>query len=248
MLSFPALATAAILGLIPSQQLIAVQPYDGCGRIFTCEIDNGGDGVDVGGGGWEPTPAEPSRPTPETGPDNPPEPAPSAPSCTVDDFRDTACVVVVLPDYPDTIYNTDLIRFVPHAPSADIANEGMTLVTSPASVSVAADAHSLTGTLLGYPVTVAFTPVRVSIDFGDGTYASSPDASAVFDHTYPARGTYATTLIAEYSATVTFSDNTARPVIGTVTSRSPGPDIRVLAARTALTHDTCITMPRAPGC
>ncbi|WP_433675025.1 hypothetical protein [Microbacterium gorillae] len=166
----------------------------------------------------------------------------------MDGFRDTACVVVVLPDYPDTIYNSDLIRFTPHAPSANTPNEGITLVASPASVAVAADAHSLTGTLLSFPVTVTFTPVRVGIDFGDGGIASHPGGSAVFDHTYPARGTYGTTLVAEYTATVTFSDAIARPVIGTITSRSPGPDIRVLAARTALTHDTCITSPHAPGC
>lgn len=248
MLSVRSVAIAALLALIPSAHVVAGQSFDSCGRLFTCNIDNRDDGVDVGGGGWEPKPTDPSDSTPGSEPGNQPEPAPSAPSCSVENFRDTACVVVVLPDYPDTVYNTDLIRFVPHAPTADIANEGMTLVTSPASVSVSADTHSLVGTLLGYSVTVTFTPVQVGIDFGDGTTASRPGAGAVFEHVYPARDTYSTTLLTEYAATVTFSDNVPRPVIGTIASRSPGPDIRVLTARTALAHDTCITSPHAPGC
>ncbi|MFK4789045.1 hypothetical protein [Microbacterium sp. ZW T5_56] len=235
------------LAAVSSTSFADVAGLDDC-NVISCEVDNDGGSVGIGGSGWNPITNEPSDPTAGTEPDGPPEPGPSTPSCTVENFRDTACVVVVLPDYPDTIYNTDLIHFTPHAASASTANEGMTLVTSPASVSVAADAHILTGTLLGYSVTVTFTPVQVGIEFGDGSSAAHTGASAVFDHTYPARGTYATTLIAEYTATVTFSDGTPRPVIGTITSRSPGPDIRVLAARTALTHDTCITTPRAPGC
>ncbi|MCD2498298.1 hypothetical protein [Microbacterium nymphoidis] len=251
----------------PSVEVPSAQSSD-CRRGFC--IDNGGDQVDITGGGWEPVPSSPTETPPDAtnpevgndgGGDNTtpnPVPAPPGPGDLCwDNLTPLGCTTPApteptptptQPTYPDTIYNTDLISFTPHDPTATAPNEAMALTNTPLPITLTTTTHTLTGTLLTHPVTVTFTPTGYTLDHGDNTAPThTADNPATVSHTYTARGQYPTTVTTSYTATVTFPDGIPRPVRGTITTTTPGPTIRILAAHTATVRTTCTTTP-APGC
>jgi len=233
----------------------------------------GGEDVELWGGDWGYTPSEPDAPNeaptgsgPDESPDEDdggdtspnPEPAPPGPGDPCwDNLSPLSCTsptptptepAPTQPTYPDTIYNTDLIRFIPHDPTITAPNEAMALTGTPLPISLTTTTHALTGTLLSHPVTVTFIPTGFTLDHGDGTAPTdTTDNPATIAHTYAARGTYPTTITTHYAATVTFPDNIPRPVRGTITTTTPGPTTRILTAHTAPVRTTCTSTP-APGC
>lgn len=260
-----ALRAVSLIAIVTSSLVAAdvpTAPSSDCRRGFC--IDNGGDQVDVTGGGWEPV----TGPPVETSPDSPatgdgdgtaPDPVPAPPGpgdLCWDNLSPLACPNPGIPEptpeqptYPDTIYNTDLITFTPHDPTATAPNEAMALANTPLPMTLTTTTHTVTGSLLGHPVSVTFIPAGYTLDHGDNTAPTyTADNPATITHTYTTRGIYPTTIATHYTATVTFPDNIPRPVHGIITTTTLGPTAHILTARTAPVRTTCNTTPTAPGC
>ncbi len=154
----------------------------------------------------------------------------------------------------------DLVSFRPATPTLGGEPAGFGVVGMPANFVSGASEQQLAGVLLGYPVTVRFTPTAYVFSYGDGSTlraasgGTSWEASGVAQftptstsHVYAERGTYATGVTIEYAAAVDFGTGW-RPVDGVVTARSADYPVQVVEVRTALVDRTCIENPRGPGC
>lgn len=163
------------------------------------------------------------------------------------------------PGFPEVTL-ADLVSFRPATPTLGGEPAGFGVVGMPANFVAGASEQQLAGVLLGYPVTVRFTPTAYVFSYGDGSTlraasgGTSWEASGVAQftptstsHVYAERGTYATGVTIEYAAAVDFGTGW-RPVDGVVTARSADYPVQVVEVRTALVDRTCIENPRGPGC
>lgn len=163
------------------------------------------------------------------------------------------------PGFPEVTL-ADLVSFRPATPTLGGEPAGFGVVGMPANFVAGASEQQLAGVLLGYPVTVRFTPTAYVFSYGDGSTlraasgGTSWEASGVAQftststsHVYAQRGTYATGVTIEYAAAVDFGTGW-RPVDGVVTARSADYPVQVVEVRTALVDRTCIENPRGPGC
>lgn len=154
---------------------------------------------------------------------------------------------------------TDLEQFAP-APvtlSAEPSNAG--IADMPTNFLGAASAHTQTGSLFGFPVTVRFTPVGYDYDYGDGTSATVTAGRTWEDlgqaqftptptsHVYTERGTYTAALSIRYSAEVDLGRGWY-PVAGQLTIPTAPQQVQIFEAHTALVAHTCTENPTAPGC
>jgi hypothetical protein len=155
----------------------------------------------------------------------------------------------------------DLASFRPAAPTLSGEPVGIGLVGLPTNVIAGAATHDLHGTLLGYTVTVRFTPTAYRFDYGDGsTQTTSAGGQAwrrlgqpqftptATSHVYRSAGTYAVAVTTMYSPTVDFGAGNWMPVDGVVSATTGGYVIRAVEAHTALVAHTCVETPHAPGC
>lgn len=168
----------------------------------------------------------------------------------------------VSPDEPSlpTVTTTDLAAFAP-APVAAIGEPGnVGIAGMPTNFVAAASAHTRTGTLFGFPITVRFTPVGYDFDYGDGNRASTTTGGETWrslgqaqftptstSHVYQERGTYLADVDVRYSAEVDLGIGWF-PVAGELTIDGPDQEIRIFEAHTALVAFTCEQRPSAPGC
>lgn len=163
------------------------------------------------------------------------------------------------PGFPDVTL-ADLVSFRPVTPELTGEPFGFGVVGMPANFVAAASEQELTGTLLGYPVTVRFTPTAFVFSYGDGmtlraaSGGTSWEASGAAQftptstsHVYAERGSYITGVSIEYTAAVDFGAGWQN-VDGVVTARSAGYSVEVVEARTALVDRTCLENPTGPGC
>ncbi|WP_433675230.1 hypothetical protein [Microbacterium gorillae] len=258
----------AIVALATATWLSPTSGSATCGQGVCFDYNPGddGNGVDVGGVTTPDDPGEPvSAPDTDTddgtgdGDGTPADPVPAPPGpgdLCWDNLSPLACPNPGIPEptpeqptYPDTIYNTDLITFTPHDPTATAPNEAMALANTPLPMTLTTTTHTVTGSLLGHPVSVTFIPAGYTLDHGDNTAPTyTADNPATITHTYTTRGIYPTTIATHYTATVTFPDNIPRPVHGIITTTTLGPTAHILTARTAPVRTTCNTAPAAPGC
>lgn len=175
-----------------------------------------------------------------TAPQTPPAPRPAAPGPAL------------------TI--TDVAQFAPDpaATSAEPSNIGVAGLPTNFLTPTAPPAR--TGTLLGTPITVRFTPVRYDFVYGDGTTASTTAPGLPWaalrqsqltptptSHVYRARGTYTATTAVHYTAELDTGSGWV-PLPGELTIPGPGQAIRIYEATTALVRHTCTEQPTAPGC
>ncbi|MCR2809191.1 MULTISPECIES: hypothetical protein [unclassified Microbacterium] len=162
---------------------------------------------------------------------------------------------------PPDVTAADLASFRPAAPSLTGEPAGFGIVGAPANVVAAASEQVMSGTLLGWDVTVQFVPAGFVFDYGDGSTARSMTGGASWEslgqaqftptatsHVYRERGTYPVSVTVQYAAYVDFGSGTWRPVTGYVTATDGGYDVRVVEARTALVDRTCAENPAGPGC
>jgi hypothetical protein len=250
-----ALATTAALVLAP----LAVSGDDSCADVgtwtTTCDVANTGSQVDVTAGLDRPgTP----RPDNGPGPSRPgePDPAPPEPGCDEGDPR-CGFIVVGVPD----VTLADIASFRPAAPTLTGEPTGFGVVGMPTNLVAAASEQQLSGTLLGWDVTVRFVPAAFVFDHGDGTTATATTGGASWErlgqaqftptatsHVYRERGTYPVAVTVQYAASVDFGSGTWRPVPGRVSVTTAGYDVRVVEVRTALVDRTCAEDPSGPGC
>ncbi len=162
---------------------------------------------------------------------------------------------------PDTIDVSDLLHFTPPAPSIVSEPAGVAIVGMPMNVVVPAKPSSSSGSLLGFPVTVSFTPERLAIDYGDGITAQVAADSASWDslgqaeftptstsHAYAERGRHTLSVRVLSSAVVSFGPYGTVPVDGLVASAAAQTTVRAVTADTGLVDETCAEDPRGPGC
>lgn len=235
----------------------------------TCppKATNTGDAVDVGlsesyGGandtGGSSSAAPGTRPPTPTMPLEPTNPMPC-------DAATERCERPDLPAEPadpgfPVVTLADLVSFRPVTPELTGEPAGFGVVGMPANFVTAASEQQLTGTLLGYPVTVRFTPTAFVFSYGDGTTQRAASGGASWEasgaaqftptdtsHVYAERGSYVTGVTIEYAAAVDFGAGW-QPVDGVVTARSAGYPVEVVEARTALVDRTCLENPTGPGC
>lgn len=165
--------------------------------------------------------------------------------------------VVTLPD----VTAEDLRSFVPAVPSVTGEPLGLGVVGMPTNLVAAASVQLQSGPLLGYDVTVRFTPTGYRFDHGDGTSRTTSTGGATWarlgvpdytatptSHVYGAAGSYRASVRVVYTAAVNFGTGTWRPVTGAVTSAASSYDVRVVEVRTGLVQRTCAEQPAGPGC
>jgi hypothetical protein len=154
----------------------------------------------------------------------------------------------------------DLVSFRPTTPQLAGEPAGFGVVRMPTNFVATASAQDIPGVLLGYPVTVRFTPVAYVFSYGDGSTTRSATGGVAWTasgspqftptdtgHVYDARGAYVSRVTVEYSAAVDFGAGW-RPVVGVVTARTGDYPIQVVEVRTALVEHTCAEDPQGPGC
>ncbi|MCK2037141.1 hypothetical protein KZC51_13490 [Microbacterium sp. SSW1-49] len=159
-----------------------------------------------------------------------------------------------------TITMNDLVAFSP-APVAALGEPGnLGIAGMPTNFVATASAHTRTGTLFGFPLTVRFTPVGYDFDYGDGDRAIlttggqswSSLGQAQFtptstSHVYQERGTYLADVDVRYTAEVDLGTGWL-PVPGEMRTEGPDQEIRVFEAHTALVAYTCEQKPTGLGC
>jgi hypothetical protein len=240
------------------QTLVAPTAYGAgsCGgtTIWSdCSATTDGSTVDISAE-WTRPGQDGSGTTPSMPPVSRPEPGDI--ECLTDLCR-PGYSVATLPE----VTASDLVSFAPLRPAVAGEPAGLGVVGMPTNLVASARTHTLSGPLLGYDVTVRFTPVAFRFDHGDGTvrvaatggasWASLGQASyspTPTSHVYRASGAYAAAISIVYAAAVDFGTGRWRPVQGTVTSGATGYDVRIVEVRTALVDRSCDEDPRGPGC
>lgn len=116
---------------------------------------------------------------------------------------------------PTSVSASDIASIAPNNVPIHMEPDGWALLNKPVNFWVDATPQTKQGTLLGYPITVTFTPSHVDWDYGDGTTASSATTGASWidlgqpkftttdtSHVYTERGTYVVTATIHYTAVV----------------------------------------------
>ncbi|MGW8483453.1 PKD domain-containing protein [Microbacterium sp. NPDC055903] len=174
----------------------------------------------------------------EVEPGEPTEDTPSIPAVTID----------------------DLAQFTPDGPRIAGEPDNVGVAGLPTNFVASATVQTVSGTLLGYPIEVRFTPVGYDWDFGDGESESTSEAGRSWEslgqaaftptptsHTYTERGDYTASVDVRYSAEIDLGIGWF-PIPGEVTAAGPTQSIRIFEAHTALVAHTCEQAPASPGC
>ncbi len=155
----------------------------------------------------------------------------------------------------------DIAAFRPQDPRQSMQPDGWMVVGLPTNFMAHTARHVVSGTLLGQPADVRFTPVAYRWRYGDGSAArlttpgapwgalglSEFDATAT-SHVYRASGTYVITLDVEHTAEYRFAGGAWRSLAGVIVL--PANDLIATAgdAVTVLVDRDCTVAPRGPGC
>lgn len=157
---------------------------------------------------------------------------------------------------------SDIASFSPLAAVQFMQPDGWMVVGLPANFYAQIDRHAVSGSLLGQPAAVRFTPLAFSWDYGDGTTAivATPGESwqalgaAEFDptatsHVYAAEGTYVIDLTVLYAAEYRWAGGAWTPIAGHVEFPANSLVARAAAdAVTVLVDRDCRGGPFGPGC
>jgi hypothetical protein len=162
---------------------------------------------------------------------------------------------------PVVVTLRDIASFRPAAPSNGMEPGGWAVVGLPANFVAAASVEVVSGTLLGQPADVRFTPVGYRWSHGDGgaletgapgaTWAElgqrefSPTATS---HVYAATGEYQVQLSVVLRAEYRFAGSPWRPIAGTLAVAGAPQRVLVGEFDTVLTQGDCIANPSGPGC
>lgn len=240
-----------------------------------CLVDNGGTFIEVGGLG---KPGNPGNGiTPPADEDGNPiigAGAPGAPVippitlCNTDDDTfpisdplQAGCEaddIITIP-YPTL---SDLARFTPQPPTLTGEPYTAGVIGKPTNFLSTASEHTIDGELFSYPVSVRFTPVEYTFDYGDGTTTTVTDAYESWadaglpqftptdaSHAYSAKGQFDVSVTVAYSAEVNFSGSSAwLPVAGYVRATTSGYGVTIYEVITALVDKDCNEDPTGTGC
>jgi hypothetical protein len=250
----------SIAGIASSELCAGGNSWGGCHATTNgSQVDVGAESRSPGGQNGSTTRPQPGSGTNANGDtsQNAAGTGPAAPpACTTALCRPNY-TVVTLPD----VTAADLASFVPAVPTVTGEPQGLGVVGMPTNLVATASTHALAGTLLGYDVTVRFSPTAFRFEHGDGTARTAATGGASWhrlgmpefsptatSHVYGEPGRYRVTAQVVYQAAVDFGTGAWRPVTGAVTSVGVGYDVRVVEVHTALVARTCVEDPTGPGC
>jgi hypothetical protein len=162
---------------------------------------------------------------------------------------------------PGTPTLTDIASFRPQVGTANMQPNGWGVVGIHTNFYATGAAHVVTGTLLGQPASVRFTPVAWHWTYGDGTASSvgAPGGTWAqlgireFDatpgsHVYSTKGSYIVTLDVEFAAEYQYAGQPWRPISGTLLASANDLTITTWNVKTVLVAEDCLHDPSAPGC
>lgn len=155
----------------------------------------------------------------------------------------------------------DLIGFRPTPAVDHMEPNGWFIVNLDANFYATGGSSIQTGTLIGYPAAVRFTPIRWSWTYGDGASATNSTSGTTwaaqgiteFDptptsHVYSAPGTYYIDLVVGYRAEYTFGSSAWGPIDGILWLPANRLVATVGGAKTVLVERDCTKAPTGPGC
>jgi hypothetical protein len=155
---------------------------------------------------------------------------------------------------------SDLARFAPSTTTVAGEPNNIAVVGLPANFLSSAKTETVPGTILGRALTIRFTPVNYTFDYGDGETRTTTTPGTAWDasgqaqftptetsHVYTEPGTYTATATVTYTADVDLGAGWI-PINGTLNGPPASQQIRVVKAHTALVQGTCTERPDAPGC
>ncbi len=121
--------------------------------------------------------------------------------------------------------------------------------------------HVVTGTLLGRPASVRFTPVAFHWNYGDGVAATRATKGATWQalgipefgatptsHIYATEGKYTIRLTIDFAAEYRFAGSPYYPIVGVIPLRANDLHVSVDGAKTVLVEHDCGANPGGPGC
>jgi hypothetical protein len=185
-------------------------------------------------------------------------------NCSPEDPVPCAGDPAVEPETPApavTVTLRDIASFRPAKPQNTMEPGGWAVEDLPANFVAGASVEIVSGTLLGRPADVRFTPVGYRWTHSDGGLVESSDPGATWEslgareftdtstsHAYAESGEYTVTLEVELRAEYRFAGSGWRSIAGTLTV--PGDPQRVLVGEfdTVLTQGDCRAYPAGPGC
>jgi len=247
-----------------------------------CDTDKGtSDSLDVSATQTRPGHTESTHRTGKTGtvPPAPSRPVSedAVPDLDLPDATAVDCVSPAIPctttpepaetTQPDTVRRiptvtiSDLASFRPDTPSLASEPDQVGITGLPTNLVATTGTQTVHGMLLGFTVTVRFTPHHYTFTHGDGTTTTTRTPGTTWQtsgdvqftptatsHAYTDRGRYTATVTVAYTPAVDFGDGTWRTVAGYITATSPAQTIHVYEAHTALVAHTCTEDPHGKGC
>ena len=155
----------------------------------------------------------------------------------------------------------DLVGFRPTPGVDHMEPNGWFVVGLDANFYATGGTSVVDGTLLGYPASVRFTPIRWRWTYGDGGSATTSTRGATwqaqgipeFDptptsHVYELAGTYVIDLTIGYRAEYTFNGSSWGTIAGTLWLPANRLVATVGGAKTVLVERECTRAPAGPGC
>lgn len=236
------------------------------GLLGTIVSDTGGGRVDLEGTyGWT---SEPGTDSDEAGQtdqlseaDTPP---PSPANCSPNNLALCAGDPAAPPDEPAApvvVTLRDIASFRPATPGNGMEPGGWAVVGLPANFVAAASVEVVSGTLLGQPADVRFTPVGYRWSHSDGGIVESGTPGASWEvlgqrefsptptsHVYAASGEYTAELEVALRAEYRFAGSPWRSIAGTLAVAGPPQRVLVGEFDTVLTRGDCNDDPSGPGC
>ncbi len=154
---------------------------------------------------------------------------------------------------------TDIATFQVEVATAHNQPEGWGVVGKATNFYTEGGVHEVTGTLLGRPATVRFTPVAWTWDYGDGHFQTLSTGGKPWtqearfrptptSHEYDEKADYTVTLMIDYAAEYQYAGQPWKTVNGILRVRANDLDIITWRVKTVLVAHDCIEDPKGIGC
>ncbi|MFB9308671.1 hypothetical protein ACFFRL_05620 [Agromyces hippuratus] len=160
-----------------------------------------------------------------------------------------------------TVTLRDIASFIPAKPGNEMEPGGWAVEDLPANFVAEASAQVVSGTLLGRPADVRFTPVAFRWRHSDGGVVESGAPGETWaalgqreftptgtSHVYAESGEYTVTLEAVLRAEYRFGGSGWRSIAGTLAVAGDPQRVLVGEFDTVLTNGDCNANPSGPGC
>lgn len=160
-----------------------------------------------------------------------------------------------------TVTLRDIASFRPATPGNGMEPGGWAIEDLPANFVAAASVEVVSGTLLGQPADVRFTPVGYRWTHSDGAVVESGHSGASWatlglrefsatptSHSYAESGEYIVELSVVLRAEYRFAGSEWRAIAGTLSIAGEPQRVLVGQFDTVLTQGDCNTHPSGPGC